>query len=201
LVSDFIPSGSRVLDLGCSDGTLLAHLFENKGCRGSGVEIDPDAVLEAIRRGVPVVELDMDAELDAFGTDTYDVVVLSRTIQTLRRPEAVLRQMARIGRKLIVSAPNFGWWGNRITVIRGHMPISKDLPYEWFNSPNIRFTTLVDLQKLFEACELQVEQAIPLSPHGNPLRLRAKAANLLAGAAVYLLKPNPTGNLGHPSLG
>ncbi|MDR1834015.1 MAG: methionine biosynthesis protein MetW [Propionibacteriaceae bacterium] len=188
LVSSLIPEGSRVLDLGCGDGQLLAHLMKAKGCQGSGVEIDPAAVLGAIRNGVPVVELDIDDDLPAFADHSYDVVVLSRTIQTLRGPEAVLRQMARIGGQLVVSVPNFGWWGNRLRLLRGRMPVSKDLPYEWYNSPNVRFTTLTDLQLLFDAVGLRIARRVTLTPHGNPLKLLDARANLFAGAAVYVLE-------------
>lgn len=190
LVASLIPSGSRVLDLGCGSGQLLFHLMREQGCRGTGVEIDPDSVLAAIRLGVPIIELDLDHQLDDFADDSYDVVVLSRTIQTIRRPQEVLRHMGRIGRRLIVSVPNFGWYGHRLRLLRGRMPMSRELPYEWYNTPNLRHTTLVDLQLLFDELGFVVEQRITLTPGGDPLRASDRLANLLAGAAVYVLRPS-----------
>lgn len=188
LLADLIPDGSRVLDLGCGSGTLLAHLISEGGCRGTGVEIDPGAVLAAIGRGVPVVELDIDTQLDDFADDSYDVVVLSRTIQTIRRPRQVLQQMARIGDTLIVSVPNFGQLGNRLRLLRGRMPMSRDLPHAWYDTPNLRFTTLVDLEGLFSAVGLRTERRIVLNSAGAPVRSGQRMANLLGAAAVYVLR-------------
>lgn len=187
LVADLIPAGGRVLDLGCASGLLLAHLIGQAGCRGTGVEIDPDAVLDAISLGVPVIELDLDSELDEFADNSYDVVVLSRTIQTIRRPVEVLEQMARIGSRLIVSVPNFGLWRHRLRLLRGRMPMSKELPHAWYDTPNLRHTTLIDLEELFVRLGLRVETRITLTPDGRPLRTGERLANLTAGAAVYVL--------------
>jgi methionine biosynthesis protein MetW len=188
LLAGLIPDGSRVLDLGCGSGTLLAHLIANASCRGTGVEIDPDAVLKAISRGVPVVELDVDTGLAHFADNSYDVVVLSRTIQTIRRPFQVLQHMARIGDQLIVSVPNFGLLRNRLRLLRGRMPMSRDLPYAWYDSPNLRFTTLVDLEELFAAAGLRVERRIVLAPSGRPARSGQTLANMFGAAAVYVLR-------------
>ena len=190
LVASLIPAVSRVLDLGCASGQLLSHLMNEQGCRGTGVEIDSTSVLAAIRLGIPVIELDLDLQLDDFADDSYDVVVLSRTIQTIRRPQEVLRQMGRIGRRLIVSVPNFGWYGHRLRLLRGRMPMSRELPYEWYNTPNLRHTTLVDLQLLFDELGFTVEQRITLTPAGDPLQAGDRLANLMAGAAVYVLRPS-----------
>jgi methionine biosynthesis protein MetW len=188
LMADLLPVGSRVLDLGCGNGDLLEYAFGSRSCTGIGVEIEPEAVLEAIRRGIPVIELDIDQELDQFGENSYDVVVLSRTIQTIRRPQEVLRGMSRIGRRLMVSIPNFGWWGHRLRLLRGRMPMSRELPYKWYNTPNLRFTTLSDIEDLFAECGMAVEQRIALSMRGDPLRLPPRWANLFAGASVYVLR-------------
>ncbi len=188
LLADLIPASARVLDLGCGSGALLEHLIAAQSCRGTGVEIDPDAIIEAIGRGVPVVDLDLDTELDHFADHSYDVVVLSRTIQTLRRPAEVLRQMARIGDQLIVSVPNFALLRNRLRLLRGRMPMSRDLPYSWYDSPNLRFTTLVDLEELFAAVDLRVERRIVLAPSGRPARSGQALANLFGAAAVYVLR-------------
>ncbi len=187
LVADLIPSGSRVLDLGCGSGTLLHHLISDQQCHGTGVEIDPDAVLDAIRAGVPLIELDMDTQLAEFADGSYDVVVLSRTLQSIRRPEQVLEHMARIAPRLIVSMPNFGWWRHRLRLLAGRMPMSRELPFAWYDTPNIRFTTLADLEDLFAKLNLDIEQRITLTPQGTPLRGGQRSANLRAGAAVYVL--------------
>lgn len=187
LIAQQIPHASRVLDLGCGDGSLLQHLINDHDCTGTGVEIDPEKVLAAIASGVPVMELDVDADLSLFATGSYDTVVLSRTIQTLRLPDEVLTQMARIAGRLIVSVPNFGLLQHRLMLLRGRMPMSRELPYSWYDTPNLRFTTLVDLEDLFATLGLVIEQRINLSLTGEPLGKGFRAANLRAGAAVYVL--------------
>ena len=189
LVAEQIPAGSRVLDLGCGSGSLISALASDKGCSVTGVEIAPDAVLRAIRRGVPVIERDVDAALSDFRTKSYDVVVLSRTLQTILRPEFVLRQMARVGELLVVSVPNFGFYENRLRLAGGRMPKSKEMPYEWYDTPNLRHTTLKDLERLFDRLNLAVEKRFTYTQKGRRLHMYGAAANLLAGAAVYVLRP------------
>ncbi|MDR1355133.1 MAG: methionine biosynthesis protein MetW [Propionibacteriaceae bacterium] len=186
-VAALIPAGSKVLDLGCGEGDLLAHLIQNEHCNGTGVERDSLAVLSAIARGVPVMELDMDTQLSEFPNDSFDVVVLSRTLQAVLHPVEVLTQMKRIAGKLIVTMPNFGYWRHRITLLGGHMPRSKDLPYEWYDTPNLHHSTLPDLESLFAQLDLKVARYIPLSATAQPVWLPHRAANLLAGSAIYLL--------------
>lgn len=189
LVASLIPDGSRVLDIGCGSGNLLSHLMQQQGCRGTGVEIDPEKVLAAIRLGVPVIELDINHELDEFSNDSYDLVVLSRTLQTVRYPDRVLRHMSRIADRLIVSVPNFGWYPHRLRMLAGRLPMGKDLPYNWYDSPNVRYTTLRDLQVLFDEVGLVVERTIPLGTTGDPLRIAPRWSNLLASTGVYVLRP------------
>ncbi|MGO4958296.1 methionine biosynthesis protein MetW [Luteococcus sp. Sow4_B9] len=190
LVADLVPAGSRVLDLGCGGGELLDVLTRTKGCRGTGVEKDPEEVLSAIRRGVPLIELDLDTQLDEFADGSYDIVVLSRTLQTVRHPQQLLQEMARIAPRMVVSMPNFGLWRHRLRLLTGHMPRSKDLPFSWYDTPNLHHATLVDLEELFVRLGLRVEQRIPLDEAGRVGRLGGRAANLMAGAAVYVLVTN-----------
>lgn len=188
LVADLVPPGSRVLDLGCGSGELLAYLMEHCDSRGTGVEIDPDAVLAALRAGVSVIELDLDTQLGEFADNSYDVVVLSRTVQTLLRPVSVLTQMSRIGSRLIVSVPNFGYWKHRARLLRGRMPMSKEIPHAWYDTPNLRHTTLTELEHLFDRLGLRIEERIALTPGGRPLRNQERFINLLGGSAVYVLQ-------------
>lgn len=189
LVADQIPAASRVLDLGCGQGDLLRRLIDDKGCAGTGVEIDPNAVLAAIRRGVPVLERDIPAALDDLADHSYDWVVLSRTLQTMLEPARVLAGMARVGERLIVSVPNFGYYRNRFRLLRGRMPVSKELPYPWYETPNLRFTTLADLEDLFARLGLTIERRFTYTQTGRRLRMYGRISNLAAGAAMYVLCP------------
>ena len=186
-VADLVQPASRVLDLGCGTGTLLSHLATEKSCSGTGVEIDPDAVLVAIRSGVPIIELDMDHQLTEFADHSYDVVVLSRTLQTLHRPHLVLQEMIRIAPRVILSMPNFGYWKNRVRLARGRMPMSKDIPYDWYDTPNLHHATLVDLEDLFRNVGLVALERIPLTVDGQRLKLPEATATWAAASAVYVL--------------
>jgi len=191
-IASLIPKGSRVLDLGCGGGDLLRHLMA-KGCTVTGVERDPASVLQALAAGVSVLDLDIDTQLDEFADHSYDVVVLSRTLQAVLRPADVLRQMSRIGARLIVSMPNFAYWPHRLTLARGDMPQSSDLPFEWFDTPNIHYATLDSLQHLFSSLGLVTERRFALSPSGHLVRT---AANLRASSAIYVLRsPGPDAEL------
>ncbi len=187
-VAGLVPASSRVLDLGCGEGALLDHLISAKDCTGTGVEIDPDSVLAAIRRGVSVIELDIDSQLGQFADSSYEMVVLSQTLQATRRPADVLAEISRIGRHCIVSVPNFGWWKHRLgLLVRGRMPVSRELPHSWHETPNIHLSTLADLEMLFASVQLAVEERVLLADSGRILADRG-SGNLRAGAAIYVLR-------------
>ena len=187
LAERWIAPQSHVLDLGCGNGELLAPLARERGCTGTGVEIEEASILAAIRAGVSVVEVDVDTELDEFADDSYDVVILSRTLQALRRPAEVLGETRRIGARTVVSVPNFGLWRHRAALLaRGRMPVSEQLPYPWYETPNIHLSTLADLEELVSGLGFHVERRVVLDQHGGRLRSQ-RLANLRAGGAVYLL--------------
>jgi len=146
VIGQWIAPGSRVLDLGCGDGALMAWLQAARGCTGYGVEIDDEAVLSCVRRGVDVVQRDIEAGLGMFGHDQFDVVVLSMAIQATHQTEKVLREMSQVGSEGIVSFPNFGHWYHAWSILRGRMPVSREMPYEWFNTPNLHLATVRDFE-------------------------------------------------------
>ncbi len=187
LIADLLPPRSRILDLGCGDGELLRR-HAAKGGSGTGVEIEPEPFLAALRRGVDVIDLDINSQLDQFADDSYDVVVLSRTLQNLKRPAHVLREISRIGQLCVVSMPNFVHWRNRLRLLTGRMPVTRDLPYQWYDTPNLHYTSLKDLRPLFDDLGLTVERWVPLGETGLPLPLGRIGANWFASSAVYLLQ-------------
>ena len=147
-IANDIPPGAHVLDLGCGDGELLAYLAA-RGVSGYGVEIDVDNVIACVERGVDVIQGDLEAGLAGFADQSFDVVVLSQTIQAMKQTEQILLDMLRVGREAIVTFPNFGYWQNRLQIgLFGHMPVSERMPYQWYNTPNIHWCTLQDFDQL-----------------------------------------------------
>ena len=146
-IEELIEAGSRVLDLGCGRGALLSRLMRKKGVSGLGVEVQQDNICECIDRGIRVVDLDVEAELSSFADKSYDYVVLSQTLQTLRRPDKVLREMLRIGRRCIVSFPNFVYWKPVVQMLlTGRSPVSENLPFRWYDTPNLHFLSIRDFR-------------------------------------------------------
>lgn len=191
VVAGLVPAGSRVLDLGCGDGALLDHLVRRDGCSGVGVEIRGEEVLQCLRRGVPVIEADLDAGLTDFGGDSFDIVVVSQTLQATRHPLLVLREVMRVGRRAIVSIPNFGHWRlRRELFFGGRMPSSKALPYEWYDTPNIHLATIRDFERLLGAEGIAVDARVLLGDDGRPAGgVAVLRPNVAAAGAVYLLRP------------
>jgi methionine biosynthesis protein MetW len=180
-IAALVPEGARVLDLGCGGGAMLAHLMQAKRCTGYGVEIDDANVLECVRRGVNVIQLNLEEGLALFDDQSFDVVLQLQTLQHLRNAERMLRETARVGRQGIVSFPNFAHWPNRFSVLRGRMPVTRALPYQWYDTPNIRVGTHADFEVLARRMGLQIMASFGLQG-GQVVR---RWPNLLASVAVF----------------
>ncbi|HOF50755.1 MAG TPA: methionine biosynthesis protein MetW [Rhodoferax sp.] len=182
-IAQLVPEGARVLDLGCGDGAMLDHLQRTRGCTGYGVEIDDANVLACVKRGVNVIQLNLDEGLAMFGDASFDVVLQIDTLQHLRNAEVMLRETARVGKVGIVAFPNFAHWPNRLSILRGRMPVTRRLPYQWYDTPNIRVGTHADLAELAQRTGLRVLDSFGLQ-EGRTVRF---APNLRAGTSVYKL--------------
>ncbi len=181
LIAELVPAGSRVLDLGCGTGELLAHLIAHRGCSGYGIEIADGNVLQCVQRGVPVIQLNLEEGLALFDDRSFDVVLQLDTLQHLRNTERMLQETARVGRIGIVSFPNFAHWPNRLSVLRGRMPVTKTLPYQWYDTPNIRVGTFADFEILARKNALRVSDSFGLR-EGRAVRVWP---NLRASVAVF----------------
>ena len=182
-IASWVPEGSRVLDLGCGDGALLEHLQRHRHCTGYGVEIADANIQACVERGVNVIQLNLDEGLATFADASFDVVLQIDTLQHLRNAETMLRETVRVGRVGIIAFPNFAHWPNRLSVLAGRMPVTKRLPYEWYDTPNIRVGTHADLALLAQRNGLNILDSFGLQ-NGRTIRF---APNLLAGTSVYKL--------------
>ncbi len=180
-IARLVPEGSRVLDLGCGDGALLDLLQRERGCTGYGIELADANVLACVQRGVNVIQLNLEEGLAMFDDGSFDVVLQIDTLQHLRNAETMLLETARVGRSGIVAFPNFAHWPNRLSVLRGRMPVTRRLPYQWYDTPNIRVGTFKDFEALAVKNRLRILDAFGLQ-EGREVRF---LPNARAGTAVF----------------
>ena len=182
-IASWVTPKSRVLDLGCGDGTLLAMLTRERSVRGYGIEIDDAGVLACVKNGVNVIQSNLEAGLAGFDDQSFDCVVLSQTLQAMRHTELVVAEMLRVGREAIVTFPNFGYWKHRLQILNGRMPVSADLPYEWYDTPNVHLFTVRDFDIFCAQRNYRVLNRLLLEG-GRP---RTILPNLLGALAIYRL--------------
>lgn len=194
LIEAMTPHGARVLDIGCGDGSLLARLMATRGVDARGLELSQAGVNACVARGLAVIQGDADTDLDAYPDLGFDLVILSQTLQATRRPRHVMAELLRIGRAVLIALPNFGHWRVRCALFfGGRMPVTKTLPFSWYDTPNIHFCTLRDFYELLDAVGARVEAAHILTPasHRLPDFLPLSAQNWLGSQSVFMLtKPN-----------
>jgi methionine biosynthesis protein MetW len=180
-IAAWIPKGASVLDLGCGDGSLLRFLRDTREVRGYGVEISDANIVACIKNGVNVIQGDLDSGLSGFETLSFDYVILSQTLQATRHTEALVQEILRVGRAGIVSFPNFGYWRNRLKILRGNMPVSRELPYQWYDTPNVHLCTLHDFE---DFCAIQKVQILNrrVMTGGSEVKV---LPNLFGSTAVY----------------
>lgn len=181
MVADWVPESARVLDLGCGDGALLAWLQQHKSVRGYGVEIDVNKVVRCVDAGVSAIQGDLETGLSDFADGSFDLVILSQTIQAVRESEAILLEMLRVGREAIITFPNFGYWQNRWQIFKGRMPVSETIPYQWYDTPNIHWCMLGDFEALCAKNRIQVKQRLVMD-QGRGINF---LPNLLGSLAFY----------------
>jgi methionine biosynthesis protein MetW len=189
LVAEMVERGSKVLDVGCGDGDLL-QLLESRGIDGRGIELSREGVNRCVAKGLAVVQGDADTDLVNYPDDAFDYVILSQTLQATRQPRVVLENLLRIGRRAIVSFPNFGFWRMRLQLlVGGHMPRTENLPATWYDTPNIHFCTIKDFVQLCDEINVKMERAVALDLYGRPLRVNLPwwFWNMFGEQGVFLL--------------
>ena len=181
VIAKLVPPGSRVLDLGCGNGALLAHLRDARQCTGYGIELDYAKVMQCVQRGVNVIQRNLEEGLSLFEDNSFDVVLQLDTLQHLRNTVDMLRETARIGKQGIVSFPNFAHWPHRVSVLRGRMPVTRSLPYQWYDTPNIRVTTFTDFEVLAKKSGLRILESFGVDEG----QIVNRGPNLMASKAVF----------------
>jgi methionine biosynthesis protein MetW len=190
-IRDMVTPGARVLDVGCGDGELLSLLEATRNVDGRGIEISQIGVNAAVGRGLAVIQGDADSDLGNYADDSFDYVILSQTLQATRNPRQVVEDMLRIGRRAIVSFPNFGHWRiRRQILLRGRMPVTENLPYSWYDTPNIHFCSIRDFVEMARSIDGVIERAEALTVSGQPVQVQAPwwFWNLFGEQAVFLLR-------------
>ena len=191
LIADMIAPGSRVLDIGCGNGVLLEYLGHEKQVDGRGIEISTQGVQACVSAGLSVVQGDVETDLKNYPDSAFDYVILSQTLQAMMDPKAMLEQMTRIGKHVIVSLPNFAYWRLRLYIMfKGRMPVSENLPYQWYDTPNIHFCTVRDFVKLADDMGLTIERSLFLDDEGASRTIGSSIAmaNWFGEQAVFMLK-------------
>jgi methionine biosynthesis protein MetW len=190
LIADMVEPGSRVLDVGCGDGALLDYLGHFKQVDGRGIELSQAGVNACVAQGLSVVQGDADTDLAHYPNDAFDYVILSQTLQATRDPRLVVENLVRIGRKAVVSFPNFGHWRVRWNLIwTGRMPETETIPARWYNTPNIHFCTILDFVDLCRELDIEIERSLSINPKGTKNQLRNhRLANIFGEQGMFLLK-------------
>jgi methionine biosynthesis protein MetW len=184
VIARLIPQNARVLDLGCGDGSLLQYLSQTRAVAGYGVEIDHGNIVECVRNGVNVIQDDLETGLADFGDDWFDFVILSQTLQAMRHTEVVVDEMLRVARQAIVSFPNFGFWRIRLAVALGNMPVSENLPYSWYDTPNVHLCTIDDFEGFCRQRGIRIRDRVVLTGGSTVGFL----PNLFGQLAVYRIE-------------
>ncbi len=184
LITNWVEPNSRVLDLGCGDGSLLALLNRTRATRGYGVEINDDNIVTCVKNGINVIQNNLESGLSTFESDSFDYVILSQTLQAVHQTESIVKEMLRVGRQAIVTFPNFGYWRNRWQILAGRMPVSKTLPYQWYDTPNVHLCTINDFEDFCHQHNVQILEREILT-RGNKVEL---LPNWLGNLAVYRIQ-------------
>lgn len=183
-IAHWVPANAHVLDVGCGDGAMLRYLQGDRACTGYGIEIADDKLLESTQRGINVIQHDMEKGLALFGDNSFDTVLCLSSLQMMQQVEALLRDIVRVGNEAIVSFPNFAYWPHRVALARGRMPVSKSLPYQWYDTPNVRCATIYDFEELAVECGLEVLERVALADG----KVVSFLPNLRGSLAVFRLR-------------